>query len=163
MSSKKPTGWEMSYSAGSLPSTPPAFLHTVWNNQLFSVLAAQLIMMVPQFYKRKNWCKQQNHSVTFRMKTGIPTPSWREIIWVQTLQKKHIFIPLKVFTRIYIHTLTFLLGYWQKQYSAILHVLSTCKFSISLSSKRSPVKPSEKLEITAFVNVQVTLGVLLLK
>lgn len=108
MSSKNPTGWEMSYSAGSLPSTPPAFLHTVWNNQLFSVLAAQLIMMVPQFYKRKNWCKQQNQSVKFRMKTGIPTPSWREIIWVQTLQKKHIFIPLKVFTRIYIHTLFFL-------------------------------------------------------
>lgn len=59
------------------------------------------------------------------------------------------------------YTNTLLLGYWQKQYSATLHFLSTCKCSISLSPKSSPFEPSEKLEkkqVITFVNVQVTLG-----
>ena len=78
------------------------------------------------------------------MKTSISTPSLREIIWVQILQKKHIFIPLKLFTRIYIHSSSWILA--KVVISNI--TLSTCKCSIRLSSQSSLVKPSEKLEIS---------------
>lgn len=97
----------MSYSAGSLPSTFPAFLHTIWYNQLFRVPAAQLIMIVPQFYKRQKLLQVAKSAYEIQdEERHLNTILKRNNVSSDTTEKAHFHSPKGFYQNI--HTLFFL-------------------------------------------------------